>query len=193
MKMNKVKKMVLIAMMGSISYVLMLLNFPFPGFPAFLKIDFSDLPVLIAALIMGPAAGILAEFLKNLLDFVMTGSPTGVPVGHIANFVAGILFILPVYYIYQKVKTKKGMTLALLVGTAFMAILMSVLNYYVFLPAYTVFMGWDAMSASEARQMVTTAILPFNLVKGILMTAVFLLVFAKMDAWINKQVSYKNA
>ena len=53
---------------------LMLLNFPLPPFPNFLFIDFSDIPALIAALIFGPVAGILVEFFKNGLDYIMTGS-----------------------------------------------------------------------------------------------------------------------
>ncbi|MFJ7637050.1 ECF transporter S component [Peribacillus sp. NPDC097206] len=186
MKSNKVKKMVTLAMLGSLSYLLMLLNFPFPGFPPFLNIDFSDIPALMAALIFGPLAGVLVEFLKNLLDMVMTGSDTGVPVGHISNFIAGVLFILPTYYVYKKISSKKGMTFALLAGTVSMALIMSVLNYYVFLPAYTFFMGWDAMTAPESRQFITAAILPFNIIKGVLITSVFMLLFVKLQTWINK-------
>ena len=69
MKKFSVKAMVSIGMLSSISYVLMLLNFPLPPFPKFLMVDFSDIPALIAALIFGPVAGILVEFLKNTLDY----------------------------------------------------------------------------------------------------------------------------
>lgn len=193
MKNNKVRKLVSLAMLGSISYVLMLLNFPFPGFPTFLMIDFSDIPALIAVLIFGPVAGIIVEFIKNLLDYVMTGSQTGVPVGHIANFIAGVLFILPTYFVYKKLNTGKGMTFGLITGTLTMAVLMSILNYYLILPAYTIFMGSDAMSAEQARQFVATAILPFNILKGILITAVFMLLFVRLRPWINKQTTLKNA
>ncbi|MFD0048548.1 ECF transporter S component [Actinomycetes bacterium NPDC127524] len=193
MKDSKVKKMVTVAMLGSLAYLLMLLNFPFPGMPPYLKIDFSDLPALVAALIFGPLAGILVEFIKNLLDFVMIGSPTGVPVGHIANFVAGVVFVLPAYYIYKKASSKRGMTLGLAGGAVSMAVLMSLLNYFVFLPAYTMFMGWAAMSGEQTRQLVTTAILPFNMIKGVLMGIVFMLLFTRLQPWINKQSRYKNA
>lgn len=108
MKNSKVRKLVSLAMLGSISYVLMVLNFPLPGFPTFLLIDFSDIPALIAALIFGPVAGIIVELIKNLLDYVMTGSLTGVPVGHIANLAAGVLFILPTYFVYKRLNSKKG-------------------------------------------------------------------------------------
>ncbi|PLT34836.1 ECF transporter S component [Bacillus sp. V5-8f] len=190
---SKVRKLVSLAMLGSISYALMLLNFPFPGLPTFLLIDFSDIPALIAALIFGPVAGIIVEFIKNLLDWVMTGSLTGIPVGHIANLLAGVLFILPTYLVYKKLSSKRGMTFGLISGTLTMASLMSVLNYYVFLPAYTIFMGWESMSSQEARQFITTAILPFNILKGILITVVFMLLFSKLQPWLNKQTFYKNA
>jgi riboflavin transporter len=193
MKKFSVKAMVSIGMLSSISYVLMLLNFPLPPFPKFLMVDFSDIPALIAALIFGPAAGILVELIKNMLDYFMTGSETGVPVGHAANFVAGVLFILPTYYIYQRLKTKKGMTFALVAGTVSMAILMSVLNYYVFLPAYTIFLNMPAMSGPETRQLIVAGILPFNIVKGILMSIVFMMMFSRMKTWIERQQSLKNA
>ncbi|KIY21271.1 MULTISPECIES: ECF transporter S component [Mesobacillus] len=193
MKNLSVKAMVSIGMLSSIAYVLMLLNFPLPPFPKFLMVDFSDLPALIAALIFGPAAGILVELIKNILDYFMTGSETGVPVGHAANFVAGVLFILPTYYIYQRMKTKKGMTFALVSGSVSMAIFMSVLNYYVFLPAYTLFLNMPAMSGPETKQFIVAGILPFNFVKGVLMSVVFMLMFARMKTWMERQQNYKSA
>jgi riboflavin transporter len=188
MKNTKVKVMVSIGMLSSIAYLLMLLQFPLPGFPNFLFVDFSDIPALIAALVFGPVAGILVEFFKNLLDFVMTGSQTGVPVGHIANFLAGITFVLPVYYIYNRLKTRKGMTMALVVGTLSMAVIMSILNYLLILPAYTVLMGFPDM-----RNLVVPAILPFNILKGVMMSIIFMLVFVRMQAWINKMTTIKGA
>jgi riboflavin transporter len=190
MKKNKVKALVSISMLSSIAYILMLANFPIPPFPTFLKIDFSDLPALIGALIFGPLAGILVELIKNVLDYFMTGSETGVPVGHFANFVSGLLFILPTYYIYNKLKTKKGMTVALVIGTCLMSVIMSVLNYFILLPAYTFFLNMPVMSGPEIRQYIVAGILPFNLVKGVAMSIVFMLLFAKMGTWLNKQASY---
>lgn len=192
MKKNKVRALVSIAMLSSISYILMFLNFPVPPFPAFLKIDFSDIPALIGAIILGPMAGVLIELMKNILDYFIKGSETGVPVGHIANFLAGILYILPTYYVYTKLKSKKGMTLALVLGTSIMAVVMSVLNYLVILPAYTYFLNMPAMNGSEIRQYIVAGILPFNFIKGIAMSVLFMLMFTKMGAWLNKQsVAFK--
>lgn len=193
MKKLSIKALVTIGMLSSLSYILMLLNVPLPPFPQFLKIDFSDIPALIAALLFGPVAAILVELIKNILDYFMTGSATGVPVGHIANFFAGILFVLPTYYIYNKLKTKKGMAVSLVSGTVIMAAIMSVMNYFIIYPAYTFFLNMPAMSAPEMRTMIVGAILPFNMVKGLIITIVFMLLFTRMSPWLSKHRLNKNA
>jgi riboflavin transporter len=191
MKKLKSRELVSIGMLSSIAYILMLMNFPLLPFPNFLQIDFSDIPALIAVLIFGPIAGILVELFKNILDYFMTGSSTGVPVGHVANFIAGIIFVLSTHFIFQKLKTKKGLVFALMSGTLIMAVLMSILNYFLILPAYTFFLNAPAMSAPETRQLVVSAILPFNIVKGLIVTGMFMLLYIRLQTWINKQASFR--
>ncbi|OCA83599.1 ECF transporter S component [Pradoshia sp. D12] len=188
---SKIQKMVTIGMLGAIGYVLMIINFPFPGFPTFLQIDFSDIPALIAAIIFGPVAGILVELLKNILDYMMTGSDTGIPIGHFANFIGGVAFILPAYYFYKKIGTKRGMVYGLVGGTIVLALFMSLVNYFILLPSYSVLMNWN-MSGTEIRAMITTAIIPFNLIKGTLIAIVFMLLFTKMQGWFSKQSVLRN-
>ena len=187
-KHSKVKVMVSIGMLSSIAYLLMVLQFPLPYFPNFLFVDFSDIPAMLATLIFGPVAGILVELLKNVLDYVATGSQTGIPVGHIANFFAGIIFILPTYLVYTRIKSRKGMTLGLIVGTVIMAVVMSILNYFIILPAYTALLNMPDM-----RSYVIPFILPFNIIKGIMMSIIFMLLFIRMQAWINKFSVVNNA
>ncbi|MGD6804102.1 ECF transporter S component [Rossellomorea vietnamensis] len=188
MKKLNTRGFILIGMLSAVSYVLMLLNFPIPPFPSFLMVDFSDVPALIAAITLGPLAGILVELMKNVLDYVMTGSDTGVPIGHFANFMAGISFILPVYYIYNRIQSKRGMVTGLVAGTMIMSILMSVLNYFIILPAYKYFMNFELPTT-----IIVTGILPFNILKGILIAIVFVLLFTRMQVWLNKQFAFKRA
>ena len=177
------RRFVTIAMLGSISFVIMLLNFPLPGLPTFLKIDFSDVPALIAVITMGPVAGILVELLKNLLEWIYVGSPTGVPVGQMANFATGVLFILPVYYVYNKYTSVKGLFAGLVVATVSMTIGMAVLNYIAFIPMYAYFMNFHL----DAYETIVLGIIPFNLIKGIMLIAIVLLLFKTMSKWITQQ------
>lgn len=187
MKNNKLRIMIAVGMLSSISFVLMLFNFPLPALPTFLKVDFSDVPALIAAITMGPVAGILVALFKNVLYWMFSGSPTGVPVGEMANFATSILFMLPVYMIYRKVSTTKGLVLGLTAGVIAMAIGMSVLNYAVFLPMYTYFLNVPPTTGTALTKMIVLGILPFNLIKGVLLSAVIVVLFKTMKTWLDKQ------
>ena len=180
----KLRSFVTVGMLSGISFILMLLNFPLPWFPAFLQIDFSDVPALIATITMGPVAGILVELVKNVLDWVYTGAPEGIPVGHLANFVTGILFIFPAYFVYKKFPSIKGLMAGLIVSTIVMSIGMAALNYVAFLPMYTYLLG---MPKFDMYETVVLGILPFNIVKGILMVVVITMLYRTMRVWIENQ------
>lgn|SRR5690606_5823173 len=184
---KKLRRMILIAILGSISTVLMQLNFPLPALPAFLKIDFSEIPAVLAIMTMGPIAGIAVELLKNVLHWFLSGSPTGVPVGEIANFATGILFIMPIYFIFKKVQNTKGLTAGLIAGTVSMAVGMSALNYFVFLPMYVYFMNMPAYTGEAMFNVIILGILPFNLIKGIMLMVISLLLYKSMSKWIDQQ------
>ncbi|MCM3742990.1 ECF transporter S component [Sporosarcina luteola] len=184
---KKLRRMILIAILGSISTVLMQLNFPLPALPAFLKIDFSEIPAVLAIMTMGPVAGIAVELLKNVLHWFLSGSPTGVPVGEIANFATGVLFIMPIYLIFKKIRSTKGLTAGLFAGTVSMAVGMSALNYFVFLPMYVYFMNMPAYTGDAMFNVIVLGILPFNLIKGIMLMFISLLLYKSMSKWIDQQ------
>lgn len=174
-------------MLGSIATILMQFNFPLPALPAFLKFDFAEVPAVIAIMTMGPVAGIAVELIKNILHWFLSGSPTGVPVGEIANFATGLLFILPIYFIFNTFKNKKGLISGFVAGTVTMAIGMSLLNYFVFLPMYTYFLNMPPVTGDALYTMIVLGILPFNLVKGVIVAVVSILLYGRMDKWINQQ------
>lgn len=184
---KKLRRMILIAILGSISTVLMQLNFPLPALPAFLKIDFSEIPAVLAIMTMGPVAGIAVELLKNVLHWFLSGSPTGIPVGEIANFATGVLFIMPIYLIFKKIRSTKGLTAGLFAGTVSMAVGMSALNYFVFLPMYVYFMNMPAYTGDAMFNVIVLGILPFNLIKGIMLMVISLLLYKSMSKWIDQQ------
>ncbi|WP_301109979.1 ECF transporter S component [Sporosarcina sp.] len=187
MNSKKLHKLILIAILGSISTVLMQFNFPLPAMPGFLKIDFSEIPAVMAIMTMGPVAGIGVEILKNVMHWFLSGSPTGVPVGEIANFMTGVLFIMPIYWIFMKYRSAKGLAAGLIAGTTAMAVGMSLLNYLVFLPMYTYFLGMPAVTGNALYQMIILGILPFNLIKGVILLAISLMLYRSMEKWILQQ------
>lgn len=104
---SKVRTIVQVAMLGAISTVLMLFEFPLPFLaPPFYELDFSEVPVLIGAFAMGPVAGIAIEAVKVLLNFVLNGTITA-GVGEVANFIVGCAFLLPASFLYRRKKQGK--------------------------------------------------------------------------------------
>ncbi|WP_079526860.1 ECF transporter S component [Halobacillus hunanensis] len=182
---SKLLKLIILSLFGSISMVLMLLNFPLPMLPQYLKVDFSEVPALVAAILFTPAAGIIVEGLKNTLYLIYTGAAD--PVGVVANFLAGVLFIVPVALFYHKFKNVKSLVSGLVTGSVIMAIGMSVLNYFLFLPAYSWFMGWETMSAQVKWVTVVGAVLPFNALKGVIVGVLFIPLFIKLKPWIEQK------
>ena len=66
-----------IGLLSAIAVVLTLISMPIPIFPAFLKIDIGDLPALIGGFALGPVAGIIVEFIKNVFNFILKNDGTG--------------------------------------------------------------------------------------------------------------------
>ena len=124
---TKTRMMVQIAMLTAVAEVLMLFDFPLPFAPSFYKIDLSEVPILIGCFAMGPAAGIIIEAMKILLNFIISGTVTA-GVGELANFAIGCSMVLPAGLIYRYHKTRKNAVLGMAAGTLVMAAIGGLLN-----------------------------------------------------------------
>lgn len=185
MKSSRLLKLIILSLLGTISFVLFFLNFPLPPLPPYLKVDFGEVPALIAALIFSPIAGVIVIAIKNILYLVVGG---GEPVGVVANFLAATMFITPVAILYHKYKGVKSIVSGLITGTIIMAIGMSILNYLVILPIYAFFMGMEEMKLEGAKLVaVMFGILPFNILKGVIVGLLFVPLFIRMRSWIEKK------
>lgn len=182
-----VRTMAQIGMLGAVAMVLMFFEIPLWFAPPFYKIDLSELPVLIGCFAMGPVAGVLIELVKILLYVVVHGTTTA-GVGDIANFLIGCSFIVPAGLIYRRMMTKKGALIGMTVGIVVMTVLGCVLNAYVLLPFYATAFGMpmDALvqmgtavnaSIKDVFGFVMLAVVPFNILKGILVSALTLALY----------------
>src|SRR5699024_11837852 len=100
----------------------------------------------------------LVVFLKNALYFVATGATD--PIGVAANFIAGTLYVFPVAYLYKRYKGVKSIVAGLVIGTFGLAIIMSVLNYFFVLSAYSLLVGME-MNDSILISFVVVYVLSF--------------------------------
>lgn len=183
---QRLVKMVVVALLSAVSVVLFFISFPLPLLPPYLKVDFSDVPALLAALVFSPLIGIIIIFIKNVLYFFVSGATD--PIGVVANFIAGVIYIYPVAYFYHRYKKAKNVMVGLAIGTIAMAIVMSILNYIIIIPAYAWFLGAEDMAIPTVKAYTVMAgVLPFNFIKGVIVGILFVLLFIRMDVWIEKK------
>ncbi len=184
---TRVRKLTGCAMLAAAAYVLMFLEFPIPLMPPFIKMDFSELPALIAAFAYGPAAGVIVCLVKNLIHLINT--QTG-GVGELSNFILGAVFVFTAGMIYKKMHNKKGAVIGSLAGAIVMGIVSLFTNYYIVYPIYTNFMPMEAIIG--AYQMIYSGVkdlwgcllifnLPFTVCKGLCSVIITLVIYKKLS------------
>lgn len=195
-KVFTVRNVVQIGMFGALAAVLMLFEFPLPFIaPPFYELDLSEIPVLIGTFSMGPIAGILIELVKILLKLLIKGTTTAY-VGDAANFLIGCCFLLPAGIIYKLNRTKKGALMGMATGTLVMAAAGAVLNALVLLPFYSTLYHMPMEALIEAGTQVNSlivniptfviiAVVPFNLVKGFIVSLITDLVYKRVRVIIR--------
>lgn len=180
-----------VGILSAIAFCLMTIEFPLWFAPGFYRLDFSELPVLIGAFSMGPLAGVMIELIKVILYFFIHGSSTA-GVGDLANFIFGCCMVIPAALIYKKHKTKKNALLGMAAGTVLMSAAAGVVNAYVLLPLYAsaFHMPMAALIAAGTKinpsinslsTFVFFAVVPFNLFKGVVVSALTFLLYKRVS------------
>ncbi|MGF0096641.1 ECF transporter S component [Peptoniphilus sp. SGI.035] len=188
--MIRTKDMTKIGMLSVVGFILMYFQLPLTFVaPPFMKLDISDLPVLVGAFTMGPVFGIMIAALKNILALIFKGTMTA-GIGELSNFIVSATFAFVSSYIYRKHKTYKWAILSLTVGVLFMTVLAMMSNYFVVFPLYGKVMPMDAIIAMGSAitskitglfTMMIYSVLPFNLIKGFTTSAMMMLVYKKVS------------
>lgn len=180
-----------VAIFAALGGMLMFFEIPLFFAPSFYELDLSELPVLICTFYLGPVAGVVCEFLKVLVKLVLKGTSTAF-VGDFANFVVGCSMVLPASLIYHLRKNKKMALVGLAVGTLVMTVFGSAFNAFYLLPKFAqlygmpldaiIGMGTQVNSAIHSvGTLVLFAVVPFNLVKGVVVSALTLVLYKRVE------------
>lgn len=163
-------------MLAAIAFILQFFELPMPLSPAFAKMDFSDLPVLIGSFAYGPLAGVTIEGIKNILHLMQTA--TG-GIGELANFLIGSAMVFPAGIIYKYKKSRSGAVAGLAVGSVCMGVCSALVNYFILLPLFEAFMPMEQMIQAFAEfipfihsklDVVLLNALPMNFLKGVVIS-----------------------
>ena len=194
---NSIKKFAIISLFGAISGVLMFFDFPLPIAPSFMKMDLSELPVMVGGFLLGPIASVVIAFIKVAIKFVLKGTST-MFLGELANLIGSIMYALPASIIYIKLKNKRRAIIGLTVGTILSSLACTMCNALFLFPLYmnvfhmseetiigmckAIFPFIDSMT-----KVMFLSVFPFNIVKfGI--TSIITYIFYKRISKIIKKV-----
>lgn len=188
---SKLKNITKIAILSALAAILMLFQIPVWFAPSFYEIDLSDAIILMGGFAMGPLSAVAMELIKNILNLILNGTMTA-GVGEFANFIMGCSLVVPASLIYKHRKTLKGAILSLIVGIISLLIVSCAVNYFIMIPAYVYFMGFEldaiigmASGVNSAVTGLPTLIMfataPFNLVKGTICAVVNLLLYKRVS------------
>lgn len=186
------RELAVTAMLSAVAFVLMFLDFPIPFLiPNFVKMDFSELPALLAAFSLGPVYGVMVCLVKNIIHLTIT---TTAGAGELCNFLLGACFVFPAGLIYRKVKSRNGALVGSLVGSVIMGLLSIPLNYYITYPIYANFMPIEAImglyqqirpSVNGLLECLIVFNAPFTLVKGLLTAALCFLIYKPLSPLLH--------
>ena len=190
------RKIVMIGMFSALSGILYCFDFSIPVIaPEFYKLDFSELPAMIAGFAFGPVAGVLVEFIKELVKLVIKGTSTAF-VGDLANFLIGCMLVLPASIIYQFKKSRKTAILGCVVGTVIMTVFGTWFNAVYLLPAFSklfgmpldVILGMGSAINAGVKDLTTFVIFmvaPINIIKGVGISILTMLIYKKVSPIIK--------
>ena len=183
------RKLAVTGVMSAVSAVLMMLSFNIPIMPAFIKMDFSELPALITAFSLGPAWGVIVCLIKNVINLPFS---TTACVGELSNFVLGSLLVFPAGLIYHKNKTRTGALIGSVTGSFIMAVVSIPWNYYITYPAFAKILNLPLKAILGMYQAINPGVdgllgallifnLPYTFCKGVVISLLTFLVYKKLS------------
>lgn len=191
--MTKTMKITYTAVFAAIATVLMYFEFPLPFMPPFLKVDLSGAVILIGAFIFGIRYGIVMVLIKDLIH--LTQTQTGGS-GELSDFILLSVLIIVSVTIYRAGKTRKMAAIGCTLGSLSMALVGMATNYAIIIPFYAKVMPIESIFAvcSEINPYISGmegyllfGVLPFNLIKGAVLTIITMLVYKRLSVFIREK------
>ena len=167
------KKITKTAIFVALSFIISILEFPLFPQAGFLKLDFSNVFILIGGFSLGPVYGVIILFCKELLCLIKTSTY----VGQIANFLMGLSYILLPTLIYKYKKGIKVVIMSLILATFLQVGVSLVVNRFINFPLYLPGMPKEAIV--NAFYSSFWFIILFNLIKGVAVAFLTILLYKK--------------
>lgn len=188
------KKLTTTALFAAIATLLMYIEFTVPLMPPFLKVDISGAVILIAVVALGLKESIIVLAIKDLIHLMST--QTG-GVGELADFIMLAAMAVTLYLMMKKFKGTKGVLIGCAASTVSLIVVGMITNRYMLIPFYSkTIMPLDAIigicrninpKITDIGGYIVWGVMPFNLIKGIIVGFVTVLLHKKIGSVISKE------
>ena len=177
MKSLSTKKIATIGVLSELGTILaIMIHIPLVPAVSFLTYEPKDVVIVILGFIYGPFATVLSSFVCSLLEILFIG---GNVLDLLMNMFSTIGFAGTAAYIYHKNHTKKGALIGLACGMIVTTIVMTIWNYIV-TPIYY------QMPREAVVAMLLPGIIPFNLIKSGINTAITLYLYKPVVSLLRR-------
>ena len=175
MRDERTKKMVTMAMLAALSYLLMV----FVRIPmiSFLKYEPKDVIIAIGGFIFGPVEAFVISLAVSIVE-MFTVSDTGW-IGALMNLISTCSFACTAAVIYHKNRTQKSAVIGMAAGIVVMVAVMMLWNYLL----TPIYMGYPREAVAA---MLPTVFLPFNLIKGTINAVILILIYKPVVRGLRK-------
>jgi riboflavin transporter len=184
------RRLATIAILGALGGILMIFEFPLPFAPAFMGVDFSDTPIMLASMTMGPIAGVATSAVKIFIKLLIKPTSTQY-IGELSNLFLSMVIAITVGLIYQRFHNKKGMKIGVMATIVTMSTAALFSNAYVIYPLYAKLLNFPAeliidmttkinFLVHDYFTLMIFMVVPFNLVKQSLVAILSLFLFERI-------------
>ena len=198
MKKTNLRRMTMAAMMGTIAFLLIFINFGVPFLSPVAEFDLSALPELIGGFILGPVGAVMIIVVKLGLKLAIQGTES-MFTGEIQNFLLSVAYVLPAVLYYRRHRTKKGAAVGLALGAVISVIVAVFTNLYIIFPFYIKLYGmnWDGIVAmfsavnpwiKNIPTMVAFSVVPFNLISRTITAVLAFITYKKLSVPLKKMI-----
>jgi riboflavin transporter FmnP len=152
------------------------------------------LPVLLGTFAMGPLEGTMILLLKCLIGWAHS---TTMGIGKLAEFLMGVMMILPAGLIYRASNTRKTALIGMAVGTVCMVFGSILVNKWILLPFYMnafhmdmrKILGMITVSGIDSETKLLLLITgPFNLIKGAVLSVMTGLIYKPLSPLLHQRI-----
>ncbi|MDR0297341.1 MAG: ECF transporter S component [Streptococcaceae bacterium] len=192
--MTNTRKLVYIALLSAISFVLSYQMFQFPLFPAadFLKVDFTILPILIGLFMLGLPSAFAILVIRSILWFLLNSQGVNTWIGLPMNMVAVAVFMLLFWVFLRNKFSLRNYLLGAILGTLALTAAMLLLNYIYAIPLYSIFAHFDIKTMFPGGvSLYMLVVLGFNLLEGAIYSVSFAALYWALRG--SRAVKFINA